>query len=148
MRLLKIGGASSAFIAALHLAIIFVGAPAYRYFGAGEQMARLDETGSLGPALVTAGLTVVFALWAAYAFSGAGLLRRLPLLRTGLVVIGAIYTARGLLFGPQLVWFLSGFRDAVPPRQLVFSAVSLLTGLCYLAGARQQWERLRPGAGR
>ena len=34
-------------------------------------MARADELGSLQPALVTAGLTLVFAAWAAYGFSGA-----------------------------------------------------------------------------
>jgi len=136
-----VAAASSAFIAALHVVIIFVGARAYRYFGAGEPMARLDEQGSLVPAIVTAFLTLVFTVWAAYALSGAGLLRRLPLLRTGLIVIGVLYTARGILLEPQAVWFLSGYREAVPPRQLVFSAVSLLTGLAYLAGTRAAWSR-------
>ena len=136
--------ASSAFIAVLHVVIIVMGAPAYRYFGAGERMARLDEQGSLVPAIVTAFLTLVFAVWAAYGLSGAGLLRRLPLMRTGLIVIGVLYTARGILLGPQAVWFLSGYRDAVPPRQLVFSAVSLLTGLAYLAGTREAWTSWTP----
>jgi hypothetical protein len=66
--LLNCAGVSSACVAALHVVIIFVGAPAYRYFGAGEPMARLSEQGSTTPALVTAGLTVVFGVWAAYAF--------------------------------------------------------------------------------
>ena len=144
MSLLKLAGVSSACVAALHVLIIFVGAAAYRYFGAGEPMARLAEQGSPRPGMITAGLTVVFGVWAAYAFSGAGLLRRLPLLRTSLISIGLIYTLRGLLFGPQLVWFISGHRAAVPPRQLVFSAATLLTGLAYLAGTRAAWDRLAP----
>jgi hypothetical protein len=140
--MLKCAGAVSACLALLHVLIILVGAPAYRYFGAGEAMARLAEQGSPTPSVITTGLALLFAVWAAYAFSGAGALRRLPLLRTGLVSIGVIYTLRGLLFGPQLVWFLSGYRAAVPPRQLAFSAVALLTGLAYLVGTRQAWGRL------
>ena len=140
--LLSLAGVSSACVAALHVAIIFVGAPAYRYFGAGPRMARLSEHGSPTPALITAGLALMFGVWAAYAFSGAQLVRRLPLLRTSLVAIGMIYTLRGLVFGVQLVWFLSGHTASVPPRHLVFSAVALLTGLAYLAGTQAAWDRL------
>jgi len=132
--LLELAGLSSACLAVLHLHIVLVGAPAYRYFGAGERMARLSEQGSLAPALATLGLALVFAAWAAYAFSGAGLLRRLPFLKTGLLVIGLVYTMRGVLLGPQVVWFLSGHRAAVPPRQLLFSGAALLIGIAYLGG--------------
>ena len=141
---LKLAGVSSAGVALLHVLILFVGAPAYRYFGAGERMARLAERGYPTPALITVGLTGMFIVWAAYAFSGAGLLRRLPLLRPALVTIGLVYTLRGLLLGPQVVWFLSGYEAAVPPRQLVFSAAALLTGLAYLAGTRSAWGLLAP----
>lgn len=142
--MLKSAGALSASVGLLHLVIIFIGAPAYRYFGAGERMARMDERGSWAPAVITLGLATVFALWSAYAFSGAGVGRRLPLLRTSLILIGSVYTLRGLLLGPQLVWFFSGYRTAVPPRQLVFSSVSLLIGLSYLIGVSAAWAFLRP----
>jgi hypothetical protein len=139
---LKVAGVLSAAVAVLHVLIIFGGGPAYRYFGAGERMARLAERGAVTPSLITLGLTLMFGVWAAYAFSGAGLLGRLPLLRTGLVTIGMIYTLRGLLLGPQLVWFFSGQRAAVPPRQLAFSAAALITGLAYLVGVQRAWARL------
>ena len=84
MSALKLAGVSSAGVALLHVLILFVGGPAYRYFGAGERMARLAERGYPTPALITAGLTALFIVWAAYAFSGAGLLRPLPLLRPAL----------------------------------------------------------------
>lgn len=145
MRRLALAGFSSACVALLHLVIIFVGAPAYRYFGAGEEMARLSEQGSPVPAVVTAALTLIFGVWAAYAFSAAGLLRRLPLLRAALVAIGAVYTLRGLLLGPQALWFFSGHQAEVPPRQLVFSAAALVTGLLYLGGTIQVWARLKKG---
>ena len=140
--MLKLAGVLSAGVALLHVLIIFVGGPAYRYFGAGERMARLADQGSPTPSLVTLGLTLLFATWAVYAFSGAGLLRRLPLLRTGLITIGLIYTLRGLLLGPQIVWFFSGHAATVPPRQLAFSAAALLTGLAYLVGTQKAWTRL------
>jgi hypothetical protein len=142
MELLKLAGASSAVVAALHVFIIFAGGPAYRYFGAGERMARLAEQGSATPSLITLGLTLLFGIWAFYAFSGAGLVRRLPLLRTGLITIGLIYTLRGLLLGPQIVWFFSGHAAAIPPRQLAFSAAALLIGLAYLVGTQRAWARL------
>jgi len=122
--------------------IAFLGAPAYRYFGAGERMARVAEQGSWRPPAVTLGLTVIFAIWAAYAFSGAGVFRPLPWLRAGLIGIGTVYTLRGLVLGPQLVRFLSGYRDAVPLRHLVFSAAALLIGLMYLNGVKNAWAQL------
>jgi hypothetical protein len=137
-----VAGSGSALVALLHAVIIAVGAPGYRYFGAGEEMARLDESGSLVPALVTAALTAVFAIWAAYAFAGAKLLRPLPLLRTGLVTIGTIYALRGLAVLPEAYWLASGRTPPVLARQLVFSAVSLAIGLAYLTGTRRAWGTL------
>jgi hypothetical protein len=142
--LLSLAGSASALVAALHAVIVVVGAPGYRYFGAGEQMARQDELGALGPALVTAALTALFALWAAYAFSGARLLRRLLLLRTGLVMIGAVYALRGLAVLPEAYGLVAGSTPPVLPRQIVFSAVSLAIGLAYLAGTGRAWSTLQP----
>jgi hypothetical protein len=119
--LLKVAGISSGCVAASHVLIILRGGPAYRYFGAGEQMARLAEQGSAVPALVTGVAAVVFATWAAYALAGVGMLKRPPFLRTGQILIGAIYVLRGILIGPQLVWWLGGYRHAVAARQLLFS---------------------------
>ena len=145
MGLLKLAGLSSASVAALHVAVIFLGGPAYRFFGAGERMARLADQGSPTPSLITSALVLVFGVWAAYAFSGAGLIRRLPLLRTALIAIGVVYTLRGLLLGPQAVWYFSGYRAEVPLRQLVFSAAALLTGLAYLCGTQRAWSKLSTG---
>ena len=142
-RLLALGGLLSAGVALLHSVVIFVGAPAYRYLGAGERMARQAERGFIYPALVTLVLTLIFALWAAYAFSGAGLIPKLPLLRTALVMIGSIYTLRGLALIPQL-WLFVRSEGEIPPRHLFFSAVSLLIGLAYLLGTRLAWRDLAP----
>lgn len=141
VRALNIAGGLSAAVAALHAAIALIGARAYRYFGAGERMARLAERGSLWPTAVTLLLTLIFALWAAYAFSGADRIGRLPALKTSLVLIGAVYTLRGLVLMPQIALFLGG-AGTVPPRHLFFSAASLLIGLLYLFGTYRAWPRL------
>ena len=142
-RVLMLAGWLSAAVAALHVVIIFFGAPAYRYFGAGEEMARQAEAGSIVPAAMTLFIAVVFTVFALYAFAGAGRLRRPPLLRTGLVVIAAIYTLRGLGLVLELVQFARG-SATVMPRHLAFSAVSLTIGLLYLAGIVLLWPRLQP----
>ena len=140
---LAVAGWLSAAVAGLHVVIIFLGAPAYRYFGAGEDMARQAEAGSLVPAAMTLAITVVFVAFALYAFAGAGQLRRLPLLRTGLVVISAIYLLRGLALFPELAQYA---RDspALMPRHLAFSTVSLIIGVLYLMGTVLRWPSLGP----
>lgn len=132
------GGVLSALAAVLHLAVIAGGPGWYRFFGAGEAMARAAAAGSLRPAMITVGIATVLAIWAAYAFSGAGLLPRLPLLRTGLVVIAAIYLARGLIILPLLM-FVPG---SATPFNLWSSGIVLIYGLAYAIGTWRAWPRL------
>ena len=123
---LKIAGVLSAIAALLHVATIFGGPDWYRFFGAGEAMARAAERGSPGPALVTAAISVILAVWAAYAFSGAGIIRRLPLLRTALVLISAIYLLRAFAAVPVVILK----PEPVTPFLLWSSAIVLVYGAC------------------
>jgi hypothetical protein len=141
-RLLLVAGALSAGVAALHVAIMFAGGPAFRYFGAGERMARLAERGSSEPTFITAVLVLIFATWAAYAFAGAGFIAPLPRLRSVLLLIGLIYVGRGLIAFPQAYFWLSSGAAGVPLRHLVFSAASLVIGIAYLVGTYQAWPGL------
>jgi hypothetical protein len=140
--LLKAAGAASGSIALLHLVIIGLGGPAYRYFGAGEALARQAESGSVLPGLLTLGLAGVFAIFAAYALSGAGVIRRLPLLRLGLVAISALYILRGVSALPQGVALLNS-ATVFPARYFAFSLVSLVVGLLYVAGTTLEWSSPR-----
>jgi len=142
-RPLELAGWLSAALALFHVVVVFFGAPAYRYFGAGEEIARQAEAGSFFPAALTLAVAAVFVVFALYAFSGAGAIRRLPLLRLGLLAISAMYLLRGLLLLPQLVAFFH-HAGLVPPRALAFSSVSLTIGLVYLAGTLRSWPRLGP----
>ena len=136
---LLLGALFSAIAALLHLACIAFGAPWYRFFGAGEGMARLAEAGSPKPAVITVGIAAVLAAWSLYALSGAGVIGRLPLARWVLCAITAVYLLRGLA-GLALAVFAPGERS------VAFwwwsSAICLAIGAVYLMGTRQAWPRL------
>ena len=137
---LILGGWLSVAASLLHIGCIIGGPGWYRFFGAGEEMAVMAEQGSMTPTLLTLGIAAILAVWAAYAFSGAGLLPRLPLLRTGLVVISAIYLLRGLALIPALV--LNG--ASVMPFILWSSLIVLVYGIAYAVGTWTAWPHLRP----
>src|SRR3546814_9831228 len=62
--------------ALLHIACIFGGPDWYRFFGAGEGMARAAARGDLRPTLITLAIGAILLVWAAYAFSGRSAERR------------------------------------------------------------------------
>ena len=134
------GGVLSALASLLHLAVI-VGGPAwYRFFGAGEAMAQAAARGSPMPALVTAGIATVLAVWAAYAFAGAGLIPRLPLMRTAMVAISAVYLVRGLVLIPALAQWLGG--RGINTFAVWSSLIVLVYGAAYAVGTWRAWGAL------
>jgi hypothetical protein len=139
--LLIAGGGLSLAAAALHVAVIFGGPDWYRFFGAGEAMARAAERKAWQPTVITLGIASVLAIWAAYAFSGAGLIPRLPLLRTGLVVISGIYILRGLVL-PHAMIFMP---EAVTPFLVWSSLIVLVYGVTYAIGTWLAWPALARG---
>jgi hypothetical protein len=132
------GGSLSALAALLHLATIVGGPGWYRFFGAGEGMASAAERGSLFPPLVTLAIAALLAVWSAYAFAGAGLLRRLPLMRTALVLIAAVYLLRGLALFPTLLLR----PDLVDGFALWSSLIVLVYGATYAIGTWKAWPAL------
>ena len=86
-------------------------------------------------------LLVVFGL---YGLSGAGVIRRLPLLRLGLLVIGLLYPLVGINFIFQVLALLGILPSTrpVPLFQLLISLGALVAGLAYLIGLAAGWKRL------
>jgi len=126
---LTLGSIASFLITLLHLALVFK-PQWYSHFGA-DELVQLHEKGSPFTVLVTLGLALMFAVWGAYALSGAGVIRQLPLLRISLIAIGVIYILRGLMLPSELFKVL---RSSYPFRFVVFSTGSLVIGLLYLVG--------------
>lgn len=135
---LVVGAALSATAAVAHLACILVGAPAYRFMGAGERMARAAEAGRLRPTLVTLVITMILLLWSAYALSGAGVIGPLPLIRLVLVLACSVYLVRAMAF-PLL-------KPAFPENSNTFwwvsSGICGLIGLAYAYGTLALWQTL------
>lgn len=145
-RWLRRGALLTAAASLLHLAIIIGGPDWYRFFGAGERMARLSARGSAYPALITAAIAVVLGLWALYGLSGAGVIRRLPLLRPALSLVAVVYFARGVLGIPVVLFAGGPYADELKGRMTfmtVSSLICLFLGLCYASGAARVRRRSR-----
>lgn len=133
------GGYFSLAFAALQVSGIWWSPSAIRYLGGPADLSVQKPLVYVLLCIVFGAVVVVFGL---YALSGAGQIRRLPLLRTGLITTTAIYLLRGVLFIPQLpvVW---KHPDLV--KFLVFSLISLCVGVVYLAGVVYLYRHGRPG---
>lgn len=140
--LLLLAAAWSALAALAHVGVVHGGPSWYRFFGAGEGMARLAESGSWYPAAITLCIALVLAVWSAYAASGAGLLPALPLLRAVLVAITAVYLLRALA-GFGLAAFAPGGNS--PAFWVWSSRICLVIGLVHAVGLAKQWRLLTEG---
>ncbi len=109
-------------------------------FGAGDALV------SNPPLLLILGIFValVIVLFGFYGLSGAGIIRRLPLLRLGLLVIGLLYSTVGVYFVPQVLALLGILPSAqpVPIYQLPVSFGALVAALAYLIGLAVNWKQL------
>lgn len=135
---LIVAGTLSAIAAILHLGCIYFGASWYRFFGAGEQMALLSEQGSLKPTLITSGIFLVLSIWSIYAFSAAGIIFKLPLIRLVLVIITLIYLVRGVAG----FFFINSPMGRSPEFWLWSSIICLSFGIVHLIGLKQVWLNL------
>lgn len=140
-RLLLVAGSLSLAIA-LFQAVVSLSPAWSLYFGAPAEFVQ-NRWLLLLLGEITA---VIFGIWGLYGLSGAGFIRRLFLLRLGLVVISAIYILRGLMILPELliVWKILPPSEVVTSQGLISSLVSLAVGLIYGIGTLGVWSELRP----
>ena len=103
-------------------------------------MARMAARGHWYPTVVTLGIAAILGAWALYAWSGAGLIRRLPFLRLGLCAITGVYLLRALAFVPLQPFF--------PGNSAAFwywsSGICFGLGLLHALGLRQAWPLFVP----
>ena len=143
MDFLKLAGFLSFIVSAVHIAIIFGGPRWYRFFGAGEGMAQMAEQNLLRPTLITASISMVLAVWGAYAWSGAGLIPKLPFLKTVLSTITVVYLIRGC--GGLIAPFVSN-HPLIVQNSIGFwvwsSIICILFGIIHLKGVIEKWAVL------
>ena len=135
---LYIGGALSLIAGFLHFACIFIGAPAFRFLGAGEALARMSERGHWYPPVIALVIGAVLISWSGYALAGAGAVRALPFTKYVLVAIAAVYLARAVSF-PLLK---PAFPENSQTFWLISSSFCFVVGLAYLLGVIGVWREL------
>jgi hypothetical protein len=105
-----------------------------------------DALASNPPLLLTLGLLVTFVIviFGLYGLSGGGVIRRLPMLRLGLLVIGLLYSTVGILFITQVLVVLGILpsTQAVPIHLLLISFGAFVAALAYLIGLMVGWKQL------
>ena len=148
MRVLLVGGIACALVSLLHILIMIGGADWYRFFGAGEEAARMVEQGSWKPLLSAIIVTVVLAIFSLYAISGALKGPSLPFFRTVMFLISAVFLIRGIVGIPMVLWVDSPYMIELRHRMAFISFTSIVSfciGGCYLYGLfrilRQQTAR-------
>jgi hypothetical protein len=126
------GGIMSALISILHI-LLALQPEFFKYIAPGQEstLTQMAVQGSTVITIAAVALALMFALWAAYAFSGAGLIHALPILRAALIVIGVMYISRALFLPSEINMVLT---QGYPFRFVIFSTSSLLVGLFYLIG--------------
>jgi hypothetical protein len=137
--LLLIGGCFSLAFAVFQFSGVFWPANAIKYFGGPDE---LSQTQPVIYALLCMVFAAIVAVIGLYALSGAGKIRRLPLLRTVITITTVIYVLRGLLLIPQIPIVIE-HPDLM--RFALFSVISLCVGLVHLAGLIKLFKQGRPG---
>jgi len=118
-----------------------LGGPSWYAFARAPRV--VVESAAAGTLLAPIGAVVIASLMltcTAYAFSGAGLIKKIPLLKMALVVIALICLTRALIAFPYL---LSHPFDLW---EMVASPTWFLVGICFLVGAFEQFFFARKGA--
>ena len=135
---LLVAGAGSLAAGVAHLACIVGGPDWYRFFGAGEGMARAVEQGRWQPHVMTAVIAIVLFSWAWFAFAAAGQMPRPPLLRIGLIAITLVLLLRAAAAFVPGVWR----AEHSPTFITVSSLIVLMLGLAFLIGTIKAWPTL------
>ena len=128
--LLFIAGVIAVLTAFAHLSCIFLGPQCFETQMAPVSVIESAKAGTLLAPLGTVVVSTVFIVFGCYAFSGATLIRRLPLLSFGIYAIAAACIIRGIL--PIQLWIRQ--PDRVTDTVLIGGGVWLLVGLCYFFG--------------
>jgi uncharacterized membrane protein len=131
------GALCSATASLLHIAIIAGGAKWYQFFGAGKKFTQAAQRGHGWHDVVTLGIAIMLAVWAAYALSVLDVgVPQLPAANAVLSLITAAYLLRGI----------GGFALLLLPQRshstrfiVVSSLICLGIGAVHAAGL---WELL------
>jgi len=120
--------------ALLHVVVLVGGPDWIAFVGAPASVVDSARSGTWLAPVGALSIAVLLALWALYAFSAAGVVRRLPLLRTVLVFISVVFIVRGLIIIPALAGGRINWRAPIDLFVVASSLLILTLGLSIAAG--------------
>ncbi len=128
-KLLISAGVITSTAAIWHLACILGGPSWFVFARAPQQVIDSAQQGTLLAPLST--IVVAAAMFACtiFAFSAAGIIRRVPLSTPALMTIALLCTLRGLIIIPTLMSV-----NGIDVWQVVASAIWLYVGICFIVG--------------
>ena len=135
---LKVGAGLSFFMAVAQT-VISLSPPAAAYFQAPPPL--LEDRRMLF--LVGEAAALIMVLFGLYALSGAGIIRRLPLLRLGLIGISALYLLRGLFVILSVLVVLGILRGELLIQGEVSTLMFLAAGITFAVGTALNWKDMR-----
>jgi hypothetical protein len=131
-------GIIAAASASWHLLCIFGGPSWFAFARAPQQIIESSQQGTL---LAPVGTMIVAALMFActvFAFSAAGLIRKVPLIKSALITIAILCTLRGVTAIPTFIT-----STGVDLWQIVASSVWFYVGVCFTLGSVDQYTRVK-----
>ncbi len=140
---LILAGILSWVAALLHIAIVLGGASWYQFFGAGRAMVTMSQQKFWLASFITLAIAAVLFICGLYAFSGAGLMDPLPLLKCILLIITAIYSVRALAgLGILVISKQAVIKDNSRNFWLWSSLICLFIALIHGLGIMHHWQNL------
>jgi hypothetical protein len=137
-KLLLIGGAIAALAAIWHLLCILGGPDWFAFARAPQEIIESSIQGTLLAPIGTIVVAVLMFLCTFYAYSGACVIRKVPLLKSALMIIAFLCTLRGLIAIPSFF-----ILEELDVWQLIASSVWLFVGVCFLIGSIEQFRNKR-----
>ncbi|GGY68710.1 hypothetical protein GCM10011613_11240 [Cellvibrio zantedeschiae] len=128
------GGTIAGLAAIWHLLMIVGGPEWYAFARAPQYIVESAKAKTFVAPLGAVAIAILMFTCTAYAFSGAGLIRKIPLLKSALTTVALICLVRGLYISPL---FYSVKKLGV--WHLTASAVWFFVGVCFLIGTINQF---------
>jgi hypothetical protein len=89
------------------------------------------------------GAALVLVVFGLYALSGAGSIRRLPLLRLGLIGISTVFLLRGLFVVLTILVLVGVLEGELLIQGEISTLIFLAAGIAYAVGTALNWKDLR-----
>lgn len=141
--LLLAGGCFSVAFALFQVSAIWWPSKVVAYFG-GPVRLQAESPGIYAAVCILVGLMV--AVCGLYAWSGANMVRRLPLLRTVVTATTVVYLLRGMQVVSDVI-LINRYPEQPLGRFLVYSSIALAVGLVHLFGTVRLFRSTRVTAG-